>query len=105
IIDQLPYFDFFDYNLNSEIVNHLPFSWAGFDQYSMTTFRISQPFELDEVYGGFKGSVRRNIRKTEKQGSTIIKIDPTELYKLVSMTYERQNKVPTFSKSLIDSII
>lgn len=103
LISKLPSFDKFSYNLNSEIINYLPFTWAGFTQSSLTTFQIKYPFDEGEIWKELKSSVRRDIRRADEE-LTVKPVDCHILYDMVTNTFKRKNKSPKYSLELIESL-
>lgn len=104
LIKKLPKFDKFNYNLSSDITNHLPFIWNGFEQSSGTTFQIQFPFSVDEQWERLKSAVRRDIRRADEVLTISANIDADRLYKMIELTFDRQGKKPPYSKQLLGKI-
>jgi Acetyltransferase (GNAT) domain len=66
LIKQLPPFDYFSQNFHYSISNWLPFYWSGFQQTTRYTYIIQAISDLDTVWKGFQGNIRKEIRKAQK---------------------------------------
>ncbi|MEO9885903.1 MAG: GNAT family N-acetyltransferase [Balneola sp.] len=104
LIDKLPKFDKFNYNLNIEITNHLPFTWKGFEQNSRTTFRFEYPYDPENLWNELKSSVRRDIRRAEEVLNISNTVGVDELIKMIELTFQRQGKKPPYTKELLGSL-
>lgn len=104
LIEKLPEFDKFGYNLNEDITNHLPFVWAGFTQQSNTTFKFTFPYKSDEIWTTLKSAVRRNIRRAEEELSIQSLAKPEQLYEMISLTFARQSKKIPYSKQMLTQL-
>ncbi len=104
LIGRLPEFDKLTYNLNEDVINYLPFTWEGFTQHSLTTFRFEYPFDTEKVWKKLKSSVRRDIRRAEEQLEIYDDIGVEELYDMVFKTFKRQGLRPPYSKQILTGL-
>lgn len=101
LISKLPMFDKFGYNLSEDITNYLPFVWAGFTQHTLTSFRFVFPFENEKLFKKLKSSVRRHIKRADESLEIDSNLNFEELYKLISLTFNRQSKEVPYSKQTL----
>ena len=95
LIENIPEFDKFVYNLNISVDNYLPFVWKGFEQRSRTTFQIKNPINTDKSWKELKSSVRRHIKKAKELLTIDHETSAQDLYDIISKTFNRQGlKVP-----------
>lgn len=91
LIDKLPSHDYFVQNFHWSITNWLPFYWKGFQQTTRYTYVLEDLNSIDNIFKNADNIVRRNIRKTEKTVKVYDGDDIELLYKLINMTYRKQN--------------
>ena len=90
IINKLPKFDAFIQIFHYDFKNWLPFYWAGFKQTTHYTYVIEE-VDLDKVYANFSKSVKKEIKKAEKNGIVVVNSeDIKEFYRINSITYDKQ---------------
>ena len=92
LIDGLPNFDLYAQKFHYSVTNWLPFYWRGFQQTTFYTYVIEDLSDLDSVFGAFDKSSRYEIRKAARQLSVRSDYDLDVLWKMVSLTFERQGK-------------
>lgn len=97
LIDQLPAFDYFCQNWHWSMTNVLPFHWRGFQSSVRYTYVIEELHDFGEVWNNFKGSVRTDIRKAQKQLEIQTDLDVRILYRLVEQSFARWRKAPAYS--------
>jgi hypothetical protein len=90
LIRQLPSFDSFTQNFHYSVTNWLPFYWESFQQSTGYTYRLEELGRPEALFAGFKSSIRREIRKAEKQVSVKVDNDIEKFYHMVGKTYKRQ---------------
>ncbi len=105
LIEKLPDFDRFTYNLDESITNYLPFIWKGFNQRSVTSFRICSPFNSDHIWDNLKSSVRRDIRRARETCSVANDISTSTLYELIEKTFQRNKGTIRYSFETLDTLV
>lgn len=104
LIDQLPEHDKLVVNLDLNVQNHLPFKWAGFEQTTMATYQISGEKSEKEAWNGLKSSVRRAIKKADKELEIREHSDAKLLYTMISKTFSRQGIPVPYSQKLLEKL-
>jgi hypothetical protein len=104
MIDQLPKHDLFLQNINSSVINRLPFYWKGFDQRLSYTYRLTKLEDVDRLFLNFKESVRTDIRKAQKELKVLESEDVETFYRINSLTFDRQSKRIPYSLKFIREI-
>ncbi len=97
---QIPDFDLFD-------LNFLPDTnpdWKGFKQSKKHSYRIHDLSNIEKVFSKFNSSTRQQIRKAEKTVTVSESQDIESLYKMVSLTFKRQDKKTPYSLSYVKNI-
>ncbi len=65
--NNLPKHAFLFQQFHPQLENWLPLKWLGYSQTTSYTYQIKDISDLDLVYKNFKGSVRTDIKKAEKE--------------------------------------
>ncbi|MBE2206597.1 MAG: GNAT family N-acetyltransferase [Saprospiraceae bacterium] len=79
--------------------NWLPLYWAGFRQ----TTRYTYTLDLSGDYeAGFNRNMRRNIKKAEAELAVSTEGAFDEFYRLNRLSFQRQGKEPTYSRTLLE---
>jgi hypothetical protein len=104
LIEQFPQFDKFSQSFHHSVSNWLPFHWQGFKQTIRYTYILPDISDLEIIWKSFRENTRREIRKAEKH--LIIKEldDIKPLYKMIEMTYRRQQKKVPFTQSFLERL-
>ena len=101
LIDQLPEFDVFNYNLVPNITNWLAFYWAGFEQTTRYTYRIEDLSNIERIWLRLTDNTKRDVRKAQKNLKIRNDLDIEELLKLNELTFKRQGIKYPYDKKLI----
>lgn len=104
LIGNLPPFDSFSQNFHFSVTNWLPFYWESFGQSTGYTYVLENLSDPDALFGQFKGSIRREIRKAQKQVTVKEENDVEKFYHMVGKTYQRQQKGPPVSLEFLKGI-
>ena len=96
-IERLPKFDMFNVNFHYDIQNWLPFYWNGFSSSVLCSYIIEDTKDIDLIWKNFATKVRTEIKKAKKRVDTFEEDNIDNLYKLVEMTYKRQNLNPSYT--------
>ena len=106
LISQLPKYNFFNQSFNPNVINWLPFYWAGFRQTTRYTYFISRNNTEEYLWNNFRGRVRRNIRKA--QNKYFLEVgesdDIEKFYSLNKLTFTRNKMKMPYNLSLISRI-
>jgi hypothetical protein len=97
LIDLLPSFTFYVQKWHYRADNWLPFYWRGFQQQTQYSYVIEPLDSPGEVWAGFRGSVRTDIRKAEARCRVAESEDISPLYALTKQVFERQGRAAPFS--------
>ena len=80
-LDNMPIFNFYDQNWNSNLKNWLPFYWRGYSQTTMYTSVIENLDNHDLVVNNFKQNRKQDFKKAQREKlSTVFNIDPLIFY-------------------------
>lgn len=90
LTEGLPRFDCLVHDCPPDLGNWLPFHWRGFSQTTRYTYVLEDLSDLDALWSGFQGQVRRNVRKAEQLLSVRDDFGFDVLYRLFEATYRRQ---------------
>ena len=93
-------------NINNTDLIREPLGQAGFKFSDFVNYLIDLKRPKDEIFNSFSKSLRRNIRKSSKNGFTVERVKDISqisvLYKLLDKSYSR-GKVPLADISLFES--
>lgn len=104
LIDRLPPFDSFSQSFHYSLTNWLPFYWRGYRQSSGYTYVLEDLSDLDRVYAGFRGNIRREIQKARKQVRIYCEDNIEKFYPLACLTYRRQGLSFPFSLDFLKNL-
>ena len=96
-IERLPKFDMFNVNFHYDIQNWLPFHWNGFNSSVLCSYIIEDTKDTDLIWKNFATKIRTEIKKAKKRVDIFEEDNIDNLYKLVEMTYKRQNLNPSYT--------
>ena len=103
LLKQIPAFDLLDlYFLANENIEDL--EWKGFKKNIRHTYHLNDITNTEKVFGNFNSSTRQQIRKAAKIVSVIENNNINLLYKMVSLTFNRQKKKTPYSLSYVKNI-
>jgi hypothetical protein len=84
--------------------NWLPFYWSGFRQTTRFTYVIDDLTNLNQVWHEMAESARRQIRKAQRAGLTIVPCSIEEVYRCECLSYRHNGRMPPHSESLLKNI-
>ena len=105
LIDQLPKFGSFKQSFYYNYQNWLPLYWNGFKQTTNYSYSLPTNRSLDEIFSGFKSSIRRSIRKAEKDIECTKGENADTFFGLAEDTFKRQGKSVPYSKKLLEQLV
>lgn len=95
---------FFAARFHHSVTNWLGFYWNGFKQTTFYTYRISGLDDMQSVFANIDGSVKKRIKKLEKDFEITSDLTTREFYEVNRMTYERQGVACPFSYDLFAKV-
>jgi hypothetical protein len=103
LIDKLPAFDHFAQTWHPSIENWQPFFWNGFRQTTYYTYILPDLTDIDKLWTGLDGKVRRSITRAEKEHRLQIRDDLplAVLLELNRKTFRRQGLVPPYPDEFV----
>lgn len=105
LIDSLPECDAYSQNFSYQITNWLPFFWRGYSASPRYTYVIDNLSDLEALYNkDFSKKLRSSINKASKNVMVRDCDDLESLYKMVSMTFERQRKKTPYSYNYLQQV-
>lgn len=101
LIAQLPATDRFVQYFHPAVTNWLPFHWQGFSQTTRYTYIIPDLSDMDAVYDGLQGNIRREIKKAEAQLTVTRAEEVNTLFDLLKKDFDlKKEKLPISRKYL-----
>lgn len=106
LADALPAYDFYSQSWHCGSGNWLPFYWRGFEQTTRYTYRLANIGDHENLWKGLQQNIRGDIRKARERYQLEVRAakDLDEYIALDRLTYERQGKVPPYSRDFLASI-
>jgi hypothetical protein len=101
LIEQLPPCDYFSQYFHHSISNWLPFYWRGFEQTTRYTYVIEVLDDLDRVWDQLSKTVRRKIRKAEKDVAVRTDLGIERFYDINALTFKRQGLDVPYSRDVV----
>lgn len=99
---QLPRHHILQQNISPDISSWLPFYWQGFNQTTRYTYRINTSASEPDLWSNIQNSQRRRIKKSFAIGHSVAySLDPTELYRLNALTFQRQGLTQRLKKQVL----
>ena len=95
---------FFIQSFHPTQLNWLPFYWNGFRQVTYYTNVIEDLTDIDRIWDEMEGNTRRNIRKAETAGITVVPCDSELATTLSEKTFSHQRKSLPFSRAYVDRL-
>ncbi|MCI5056770.1 MAG: GNAT family N-acetyltransferase [Flavobacteriales bacterium] len=101
LIQQLPPSHLFFQQYYPDFENLLPFHWAGFRQNVRYTYRFDSDSDINDIYQNLKGSIRTNLKKSEKYIS-LNQVDDIEPFiNLNQETYAQKGIIPNYQAAML----
>ncbi len=101
LIESLPDFSYFGQEFHRTVTNWLPFFWQGFEQTTRYTYVLPDLSDIDAIWEGLNGSIRRNIRKAQKVVRVEVDDDVDRFLALHEKTFERQGRKAPHSREFL----
>ena len=105
LIAQLPKSTYFFQQLHPSCDDWLPFMQASFQQTTYYTYQIDLEQPVDAIFRQFRRNTRRNIITADSYLSLEESYDPSDLYQLVSTTFEQQGMQVRFSMQQLEKLV
>jgi hypothetical protein len=90
----LPPAQAFSQQFSPQLLNALPFYWAGYRLELRYTNRLEDLHSVDALWEGLRNNIRREIRKARKRVEVVDDLGVDRFYDVLSKTYARQG-LPT----------
>jgi lipid II:glycine glycyltransferase (peptidoglycan interpeptide bridge formation enzyme) len=104
LIEQLPPFDYFVQYFPPDFTNWLPFYWKGFSQTTRYTYRFDDLSDLDKIWQGMRGNIRREIRKAQKNVNVKSNIELPTFYQLQQRNFAEKGESLPFDYPYLERI-
>jgi lipid II:glycine glycyltransferase (peptidoglycan interpeptide bridge formation enzyme) len=102
LIEQLPPHDYFSQYFHHSVSNWLPFYWQGFEQTTRYTYVIEALEDLERVWDQLSKTVRRKIRKAQKQLAVRTDVEDIErFFDVNALTFKRQGLDVPYSRDVV----
>ncbi len=96
LIEGLPKLASFDQGFHYRVTNWLPFYWNGFQQTTRYSYQL-QLDDMERVWSGIKGNVRREIKKAEETLTVRHDLGLEEFYRVAMLSFGRQGMKHPYS--------
>lgn len=104
LIGQLPATDRYVQYFHPAITNWLPFQWKGFEQTTRYTYILPDLSNMNAVYDGLQGNIKREIKKAEAT-LTVRQVDEIDtLFALLQKDFAAKGEKLPISKAYIKRI-
>ena len=104
LISGLPKYDVFFQSFHNSITNWLPFYWKNFEQTTKYTYVIEELSNIDSVWDDANPNIKTDVRKARKVLEVVDDISFEEFYRIISLTYKRQNMEVTYSFDFLQKV-
>ena len=104
LIAQLPNTAFYHQKFHYELTDWQPFFWQGFEGSPHFTYLLENINDLETTFNNFKGSVRTDIRKAERQLIIEESNDIKQFYAFCISSFAKQGMKPPFSFENIERL-
>src|SRR5215211_3038089 len=101
LIEQLPPCDYFSQYFHHSVTNWLPFYWRGFEQTTRYTYVIEALDDLERVWDQLSKTVRRKIRKAQKQLAVRTDLGIERFLDVNALTFKRQGLDVPYSRDMV----
>lgn len=103
LIAQLPAFDHFTQNWHWQMVNWLPFYWAGFQQTTRYTYILGALGDEQTLWQGLRENIRTDIKKASNRFNLRVRDDlPVDDFLLLNrMTFSRQDMSLPYTEAFV----
>lgn len=105
LLDQLPKHKSFKICMDSSNEYVLPYRWLGYRYEPTFSYRIDNISDMENVYGNFSKSLKKNIRRAERKVEITEDNDPEVLMYAIDKTFENQHRKNPLNSILIRKIL
>ena len=102
LIAQLPPLAAFKQNFYPTITNWLPFYWAGYQQTTYYTYRLTDLQSKPGFEAGINRNLRRNLTKARQQVQVVHDLGPEVFFELNALSFARQRLPLPYSREQFD---
>jgi Acetyltransferase (GNAT) domain len=93
--------ELFFHSFHPSLLNWLPFQWAGFRQTTRFTYLIEDLSDQFRVWNDMADNTRRQIRRAEKSGISVVPCRIEDVYRCEFQSYLRQNRKPPHTEAFL----
>ena len=104
LLDQLPRYAFHIQRFHQDLVNPLPFHWAGYTEEGKYTFVIQDCTDQESLLEGFTADIRKRIRKGERTLTVETPEDSRESLALINGMLDKKLKDNWFDVALMERV-
>jgi hypothetical protein len=104
LLSKMPDAYYISSNCLPKITNSLPFFWKGFQVTTCYTFQLNSLKNKQQLFNNFKGSVRTEIRKSEKIFTFEKKESFDVFWQLNQITFQNQGMNMPYSKAFFENL-
>ena len=104
LVSALPHAALSIIQTSTDIDDSLPFTWQGYRQSIRYTFLIEDISDPQKCFEQFKGNIRTNIRKAERQLKVISSTDPDKLYDIHNKSFAHQEGHSPIPRSFLKKL-
>ncbi|MEX0611874.1 MAG: GNAT family N-acetyltransferase [Pirellulales bacterium] len=104
LLDQLPPYDRCSIMCHPNLVNLLPFHWAGFQLAVKYTYRFPDLSDLDAIWKGFAENIRSDIRKSQKHVGIECDLGTSQFIATYTKTFQRQGRNSPVSPAFLERL-
>jgi hypothetical protein len=91
-------------HFSPEMLNALPFYWAGYRLELRYTYRLHDLRSPEALWDGLRGNIRREIRKARRQLEVRDDLGLDQFYAVWTKTFARQGLHPSISMSMLERL-
>ncbi len=104
LIAQLPTTDRYIQYFHPAVTNWLPFQWKGFEQTTRYTYIIPDLHDMEMVYEGLQGNIKREIKKAQSTLHMEVVQEMDTLFALLEKDYAAKGEKLPITKAYLQRI-
>lgn len=101
---RIPKFLLFKLRFSPKFINSQAFQWQGFKQTNQYSYALENIKDHEQLFKSFKGNVRTDIRKAEKNITIEETDDIKTFYEINSLSFKRQKMDIKYSFELVKNV-
>lgn len=104
IINMLPRFNWFSISFEQSYKNWLPFYWAGFQQTSRYSYRLSNLKDIDGIFAGFDKAKRQKVKRGIENFTLCYDLSLDDFYNYLEKVIVSRGEKVSYSKEVLSLI-